>query len=326
MEQNIEDVDLLIVRYLDNEATSDEKTMLDVWINESQDNRRYFAHMVRTWEHSHISLQDEQYVTERFSHFSGLLFKRKIRRVIYGISTAAAVALLLLMIHFIIPSSDGILLSEVTDNQKKEVVLPDGSIVWLNKNSQIQYPEDFKLQRRVHLTGEAYFDVIKNEKLPFIVETVDFSIEVLGTRFVVTDYNEGSVSETVLESGMIKLTAQKTGEELILQPGQMVTHDRVMGETHLQSVDAHHFTDWIKDSLIFENASLKDVFTQLEKWYGIKIVCRDGSILQVPVSFSIDAETKEEILNTLQVVVPFRWKEEPNHGEILSVITILPAK
>lgn len=326
MKLDIEDIDWLIARYLDNETTSDEKAMLDEWINSSQDNRRYFVHMVKAWEYSHVSLQDEKYVTKRFSHFEQFLFRRKIRRVIYAVSTAAAVALLIIAIRFIIPGSDESLLSETTDDQKREIVLPDGSVIWLNKNSLIQYPENFKLHRKVYLTGEAYFDVTKNEGQPFVVETSDLTIQVLGTRFVVTDYHEGNVSETVLESGMIKLTAQKTGEELILQPGQMATHDRAMGETSLRPVDAHHFTDWIKDSLVFENTPLKDVFTQLEKWYGIKIICEDAGILQIPVSFSVDTEAKEEILSTLQIVVPFIWKEKTGLGEKTPVITVLSAK
>lgn len=326
MEQGLKDIDSLIVKYLDNEATYEEKAMLDMWINFSQDNKRYFVRMVKTWEQSHIYLQDENYAGERFFRFRQLLLRRKMRRMVYSISAAAAVALLLFAIRFFMPSSDVLLLSDTTFDQKKEVVLPDGSVIWLNKNSRIQYPENFISHRKVYLTGEAFFDVTENKGQPFIVETTDLTIRVLGTRFVVTDYSEENVAEAVLESGMIQLVAQKTGEEFLLYPGQMVSHDRVLGDTRLESVDAHNFTDWIKNRLVFENTRLKDVFIQLEKWYGIKIECRDATLLQTPVSFTVDTETKGEILNTLQIVAPFIWKEEPNQGERASVITVLPAK
>lgn len=326
MEQKLKDIDSLILKYLDNEATDEEKAMLDIWINSSQDNKRYFVRMVKTWEQTYIYLQNENYAGERFDRFKQLLFKRRMRRVVYGISGAAAVALLVLVIRFLMPASDIVLLSDATFDQKKEVVLPDGSVVWLNKNTRIQYPEDFISNRKVYLTGEAYFDVTENKKKPFVVETSDLTIQVLGTRFVVTDYSEEKVAEAVLESGIIQLVTQKTGEDFLLHPGQMVTHDRVLGETRLEFVDAHNFTDWIKNSLVFESTHLKDVFTQLEKWYGIKIECEDTALLQTPVSFTVDTETKEEILNTLQVVVPFSWKHEPDQSERAPVITVLPAK
>lgn len=326
MKKEVKDIDSLIVSYLDNEASCEEKAMLDMWINFSQDNKRYFVRMVKTWERSHIYLQDEARAGERFSGFRQLLFRRKMRRMAYGISAAVAVALLIVAIRVFMPSSDCLLLSDATSEQKKEVVLPDGSVVWLNKNSRIQYPEDFISHRKVYLAGEAYFDVAHNKGQPFVVETSALAIRVLGTRFVVTDYSEGAVAEAVLESGLIQLITQKTGEEFLLHPGQMVTHDRVLGETRLESVDAGNFTDWIKSRLVFENTPLEDVFIQLEKWYGIKIECMDDVVLETPVSFTVDSETKEEILNTLRVVAPFSWKLEPDRGERTPVITVLPAK
>lgn len=321
----MKDIDSLIVKYLDNEAADEEKVMLDEWINFSQDNKHYFNRMVKAWEQSHIYLQDEDCAGKRFLHFRQLLHQGRLRRITYGSSAAAAVALIVLAIHFFMPSSVVVLLSEVAFDQKKEVVLPDGSVVWLNKNSRIQYPEDFVSHRKVYLTGEAYFDVTENRGRPFVVETSDLTVRVLGTRFVVTDYNDEEVAEAVLESGKIQLVTQKTGEAFLLHPGQMASHNRALGETRLELVDAHHFTDWIKNRLVFENTDLKDVFMQLEKWYGIKIKCADATVLQTPVSLTVDIETKEEILNTLQVVVPFIWRLEPSQGERSPTVTVLPA-
>ncbi|MEA5080162.1 MAG: FecR family protein [Dysgonamonadaceae bacterium] len=319
----MEDIDLLIVRYLDNAATLDEKKILENWINSSEDNRQYFVRMVKTWEKSHIYLQDDAIAEDHFFRFRQLLHRRKTRRLVYSLSAAAAVALLVLVIRFFVPASN-VLLSEATVDQKKEIVLPDGSIVWLNKNSSIEYPNNFTSNREVFLTGEAFFDVTKNNGKPFTVKTKELTVQVLGTRFVVTDYNDEKNAEAVLETGKIKLKVEEKGEVFTLQPGQMVTHNCENGETQLQNVDVHQFTDWIKNSLVFENTSMKNVITQLEKWYGIKIECTDEIILQTPVTITIDKEAKEEVLNTLQIVVPFIWKEKPNQGERTSIITILP--
>ncbi|MFA6701882.1 MAG: FecR family protein [Dysgonamonadaceae bacterium] len=322
----MEDIDLLIVKYLDNEATFDEKAMLENWINSSQDNRHYFIRMVKAWENSHIYLQDETIAEERFFRFGQLLRKRKTRRLAYSLSAVAAVALLVLVIRFFVPAQNVLLLSEATIDQKKEIVLPDGSIVWLNKNSCIKYPKNFKSNREVFLTGEAFFDVTKKNGKPFTVKTEELTVQVLGTRFVVTDYIEGKTAEAVLETGKIKLKVQEKGEEFTLQPGQMVTHNNENGKTQLQTVDTHHFTGWINNSLVFENTHMKDVITQLEKWYGIKIECKNDAILQTPVTITVDKETKEEVLNTLQIVVPFIWEEKPNQGEKASIISIFPTE
>lgn len=279
--------------------------------------------MVKTWEKSHIYLQDDAIAEDHFFRFRQLLHRRKTRRLVYSLSAAAAVALLVLVIRFFVPASN-VLLSEATVDQKKEIVLPDGSIVWLNKNSSIEYPNNFTSNREVFLTGEAFFDVTKNNGKPFTVKTKELTVQVLGTRFVVTDYNDEKNAEAVLETGKIKLKVEEKGEVFTLQPGQMVTHNCENGETQLQNVDVHQFTDWIKNSLVFENTSMKNVITQLEKWYGIKIECTDEIILQTPVTITIDKEAKEEVLNTLQIVVPFIWKEKPNQGERTSIITILP--
>ena len=139
----MEDIDLLIVRYLDNTATLDEKKILENWINSSEDNRCYFVRMVKTWEKSHIYLQNDAIAEDYFIRFRQLLHRRKTRRLLYSLSAAAAVAFFVLVIRFFVPTSNVVLLSEATVDQKKEVVLPDGSIVWLNKNSSSEYPNNF---------------------------------------------------------------------------------------------------------------------------------------------------------------------------------------
>ena len=109
----MEDIDLLIVRYLDNAATLDEKKILENWINSSEDNRQYFVRMVKTWEKSHIYLQDDAIAEDHFFRFRQLLHRRKTRRLVYSLSAAAAVALLVLVIRFFVPASN-VLLSEAT--------------------------------------------------------------------------------------------------------------------------------------------------------------------------------------------------------------------
>lgn len=321
MKRDLNDIDRIITLYLSNEASSEEKAKLESWINLSKENRRYFTNMVKVWEYSITYSGDNESHEKRFQHFQQQALKRRNRRISYITSAVAAVALLVLAINFFIVSPKAMLTAEANSDEKKEIVLPDGSTVWLNRNSTIHYPKNFTKNREVQLKGEAYFDVVQNIEKPFTVETPSLQIEVLGTTFVVTDYDENKIAETVLKSGKINLVAQKTGDVFLMGPNQMIKHDKTKGETKLEMVDAHNFTDWVKNSLVFDNTRLENVFIQLEKWYGIRIVCEDASILRTPVSFTVDVESKEEILDILQGVVSFSW--EQNHEPIDNKSTII---
>ncbi|HBK31697.1 FecR family protein [Limibacterium fermenti] len=328
-EDSSENMDLLIVKYLDNEIDIHEKEVLDRWVSTSKENERHFIRMAKTWEQTIIRLQNERSASEHYMRFQQLLLrrKRKMHKIVYRISAVAAVLLLLSIMHFfVVPSLDDPLLTEVTFNQKKEIVLPDGSVVWLNKNSTLEYRKKFLHDRNVHITGEAYFDVTPDKKHPFTVKASDITIKVMGTEFTITNYSDEASAETVLKSGCIQLTTPKTEKEILLRPGQMVSYDKASGNVELKSVDPANFTGWINDRLVFQNTPLRHVFTQLEKWYGIAIECTDPALLQTPVSFTVDSETKEEILNTLQVIAPFAWKEQNSNNENSSTIIILPMK
>jgi len=315
------DIDSLIVKYLENEATHEERTRLDAWIKLSKENKRYFILCVKAWEATYIHFQDGATAARQFHHFHQHLRVRKRRKIFYTISSVAAAILIVFGISYLLPSNDTLVVVAATDH-KREVKLEDGSIIWINKNSHVQYPENFNSHRTVYLTWEAYFDVAQGHKEPFIVETSEFLIKVLGTRFVITDYEEGTVAETILESGEIQLETQNKGESFLLKPGQKISHDKALSTTKLEVVDASNFTNWVNSALVFENSRLKDVFIQLEKWYGIRIECNEEALLQIPVSFSVDTETKEEIFNTLTWIAPFTWSLETNVDEKYSVITI----
>lgn len=309
---NMEDIDVLIIKYLDNHADASEKKALNDWINISNDNERYFVHMAQIWELSFINLQDSSYAEERFARFQQLLHKQKTRRINLIISSVAAVVLLFFVIQLLTPSFGNDLLSVTTLGEKKKIELSDGSVVWLNKFSSLQYSEKFFQDRTVRLTGEAYFEVVTDREHPFFVRTNNLTIKVLGTKFVVTDYEDDKFAETVLQSGSIHLKTEKSAKEFLLVPGQKMTYDIESGDTQLELVDAHHFSDWTNNRLLFENTKLKDVFIQLEKWYGIKIESTDTELLQTPVSFTLDKEPLSEILFLLQQITNFNWSEKEN--------------
>jgi ferric-dicitrate binding protein FerR (iron transport regulator) len=164
-----------------------------------------------------------------------------------------------------------------------QLTLPDGTMVWLNAASSIRYPTVFTgTERQVEITGEAYFEVTKNIKMPFRVRVDDRAdIEVLGTHFNVNAYeNEKTLNTTLLEGSIRVLTvsgeqtSRKMTDGVILKPGQQAqlrTELHVFNNTDIDKVMA-----WKNGAFNFEDLPLEEAMRQLERWYDIKVKYENG--------------------------------------------------
>jgi Fe2+-dicitrate sensor, membrane component len=148
--------------------------------------------------------------------------------------------------------------------------LSDGSDVWVNTRSTIRYAEEFTGERIVELEGEAFFSVTRDEEKPFIVKTGNLSVRVLGTEFNVTAYPEQNQTVVMVRSGQVEIETG-SGKELV-NKGNMVEFDHLTGKTSLHPIPPGVFRDWRMPDLIFENASLEEIFTGLGKSFNMKIV------------------------------------------------------
>ena len=158
--------------------------------------------------------------------------------------------------------------------RSSQVMLSDGTKVWLNAGSQLMYPSVFsKNQREVLLIGEAFFDVIRNEESPFIVRTDFVDIEVLGTNFDVSAYPDDRIFETILVSGSISVEIKKEGflsgkEKVVLNPNQMISLNKKEGVSKVSEVDVSVYISWKDGMLKFEKQDLSRVLRKLERYYN----------------------------------------------------------
>jgi len=153
------------------------------------------------------------------------------------------------------------------------IVLADGTKVYLNAVSSIKYPTQFNGdQRIVELDGEAYFEVAKNKNKPFIVKSGDQDIEVLGTHFNVHAYDNESVVKTTLLEGSVAVSYKN--QKAILKPGQQSNVSDKFTKITIKQVDTEAAIAWKNGRFKFDNADLKTVMRQLERWYGIKVEYR----------------------------------------------------
>lgn len=308
MENQIQDIDLLILKQINNETTVAEKECLYKWITESDDNHKYFIETVKVCEKSTLIYNDKDFVDKKFDELQLVLRHNKVRMIYKVVSSLVAVLIFgFVLQHFIWINRNAEFIIQ-TSNLKKEITLPDGSNIWLNKNSKISYYKNYTKKRDIHLIGEAYFNIKKDEKHPFTVFTENLTIQVLGTKFIVHDFSSEQKAEAVLESGSINLKIRDSKDIVKMNVGQKTTFDKKTMQYEIENIDVNNCTSWINNQLIFENSTLQDVFSQMEKWYGIKIICESESIKSTRVSLTIDKEPKEEILNNLQQVTPFLWR------------------
>jgi ferric-dicitrate binding protein FerR (iron transport regulator) len=180
--------------------------------------------------------------------------------------------------------------------------LPDGSKVWLNAGSTISFSNRFgKKTRVVRLTGQAYFDV-KKGKVPFSVETKNFSVNVLGTAFDVFAY-PGENAEVTLERGKVQIETT-TNVTTDLTPGQQATINKSDGQIEKRSIDSKAFVAWKDNRLTFENEPLEKVVLCLERWFNVTINIEDASIRNLKVNGTIEYESINEVLDLLQITAP----------------------
>lgn len=191
---------------------------------------------------------------------------------------------------------------ETGRGKSKQVLLSDGTKVWLNAESQLLYPKRFNgNERRVHLTGEAYFEVRHNKKQPFIVETASLVATDLGTSFDVKAY-AGRKEQLILVSG--KVAVQKRGADeapVVMQPDQMLTLDA--GKMTVSSEDTYPLVQWKNGLFYFHHAALVDVMKEIGRWYHVNVVFENKTSLSTQIHFVAERNAAiDEIIRQLNEI------------------------
>lgn len=181
-----------------------------------------------------------------------------------------------------------------------EIILSDGTHVFLNAGSRLIYPDFFAdKNREVFLVGEAYFDVKHNEKQPFVVQTTDIRVRVLGTQFNVSAYPSDNIIETVLTSGKVRLEQNNTGifsETTDLSPGQLAAFNKTERITQLKNVEIENYTLWKENLLKFESTDLSRVVKRLERYYNVRFRYADPFLGGIKITGKLDLSNSREFV------------------------------
>ncbi|WP_299670001.1 FecR family protein [uncultured Polaribacter sp.] len=185
-----------------------------------------------------------------------------------------------------------------------QLTLSDGSQVYLNAGTSIQYPVKFieGKDRQVIITGEAYFEVAKDQKHPFIVHAQDLNVRVLGTEFNVAAYPEDTHTNVVLVEGSVGMHDKnkefRKHTTTVLNPGLMGVFRKGTKQISTQEVNTTIYTSWIKGNVVFRNASFANIATKLERLYNVTIINNNKKIAleSFNASINVDKEPIEKVL------------------------------
>ncbi len=186
-----------------------------------------------------------------------------------------------------------------TITEKNRVInLPDGSVVTLNRNSELSFPESFDGEsRKVELVGEAFFDIVPNPSLPFIVDAGNARIKVLGTSFNVISDNEENETEVFVSTGRVMLYKPAGDANITLEPGDIGTIKKSEAESRVNK-DLNYMS-WRTNILIYDGAMLEQVFYDLKRTHNITIEVSDDSILDHLITTEFRNNSAEVIIQSI---------------------------
>ena len=278
----------LVNKYLCGVTSEAEVAEIFAWIDASSENRKEFIDYSKVWaltarSNTDVALAWDVSLARRFN-------RQRFLNPYLQIIKYAAILLLVFGTGIAVQyfgwdlAKDKLVYQNNTSisaplGQMTNIVLPDGTKVMLNSGSTITYHGNFSLgERRVSLSGEAYFDVAKDQKHPFVVLTSLLNFEVHGTAFNIEAYqNENSINTTLVE-GSLSATS-KTDEELMrLTPGENLHFDGKTSKITVSNVDTGLYTSWKAGLVTFRNEKLKDIAKKIERWYNVEVVINNPKI------------------------------------------------
>lgn len=301
----------LLKRFFEGRATTDEEMRVREWMEASEENRRAYFRERKMYDMT-LLLTDEAEIKS-----APKPAKKNVRFFIKFIEIAAvAVVTLVITLFYKNREEQNYWLTaqkiSAPAGQRVQLELSDGTQVWLNARTKIEYPAAFVgKDRRVKLDGEAYFQVAKNASKPFIVQTSKGDVEVLGTKFNVESYSDDNTFTTALMEGAVKVTAG--GYQCNLKPNQMAYLKD--GKIRVAPIEDYNPYRWRDGIISFKNETFPDIIHKFEKYYGVEFRIENKVVMSYRCSGKFrHSDGVQYALRVLQKDVDFKFtRNEENH-------------
>lgn len=321
------DIDLLITRYIAGELDKESFSELKRWSLESESNRKYVRNKLEVWFSSGAA--DTTVHFDKDKAFS--LFRQRVAesqrkqektiRFSWKTFTRVAAVVLVLLVPFAtywqgkqaVKQTFADMVVEAPMGAHTKLYLPDGTLVWLNAGSKIVYSQGFGVDdRQLSLEGEGYFEVMRNEEVPFEINTKELNLRVLGTKFNFKNYpDDEEVTVNLMEGKVALRNGIKEMPELYLTPNEKMVLNKTTGQMVKSSTKADKANVWINDELFFDEELLEDIAKKLMRSYNVKVEVADSlRNKRFYGSFGISANTIDKILDMMASTRQMNYKYE----------------
>ncbi|HLW20394.1 MAG TPA: FecR domain-containing protein [Cyclobacteriaceae bacterium] len=298
--------DLILIKYLLKETSTEENLLVERWLGTHPDHQKQYEQLQWVWKESKANLLsstvDENLAWEKFKARSGRTSKR-VQFPVWLKGVAAVVAILMTgwVALSIMPHSGrayyGEVILEAEDNSREEKLL-DGTVVTLNKNSRLSYSQKmFGGERHAHLLeGEAYFKVERDENKPFIIQVDNLTVRVLGTSFNVK--KQGEYTDVILDEGFVSV---KLGDQaMVLEPGQKVSANGTDKVLKKSPVDNNLYRYYLNNKFEAANIPLQQIIEALNDAYDAKISIASEELKSRRITTTLEYGALDQNLSVIQ--------------------------
>ncbi len=313
------EIDTIIMRVLTGTSSYEDTMEFVKWLNASEEHQKEFQKIKSYWNSSTV----HQHEVTPESSFKKLQTKitcakakaHRTRMMMYYSGVAASLLIVFALGFFMQKSSPEEGFKEftcMTEGSTSTFYMADSTKVILNKNSEITYTNQYgQGERRVKLSGEAYFEVTKNADSPFIVDMDGGAIRVLGTKFSARSRKGSNLVRAILLEGSVRFTSKE--QSVLMKPNQKLLFNKYSKDLQITEVNPEQEVAWKDGLLKYRSLSFKTLMDYLAKDYGVKIVINNKRLLdpELKVSGSFEQEEGfEKVLEVINRTIMIKWKNE----------------
>lgn len=316
-------------RYISGKADKNDTLFVETLFSQGHENFGFRNHLEKEWEidYQYItpSEQDLNHMLDHIHHMIRNKENQKRKLVVHRLThiymKVAAILLLPLIIAGVVTFGKfGKFSNTATEQSVSSVIhapmgarvsfnLPDGSVGWLNSGSSVAYTLPFKGNRKITLDGEAWFDVVHNEKSPFEVSAGNSKVIVLGTSFNISAYGGAQSIEVVLQEGKVEFYSGNLLQKVTMTPSQKLVFNE--GNIDLSIIDPSKYKAWTDGKLIFRGDNMIEVARRIERWYNVKVILADKDLEKFSFRATFEDDSLEEVLHLLSLTSPISYKISP---------------
>lgn len=330
-----------LLRYIRNLSTQEESNWIEAWWQSDKENEKKLLQLAlltyACLAHDRMKLRDPLSAYKRVR--SKIIRKRRVS-LLYKTCLAASLTGLIALSSYLLCEKETtadifshMVVVEANPGTRVRFVLPDGTVAYLNSGSKITYPDQYPTsERRIFLSGEAYFNVVTDKEKPFIVSVLDnhMRVKVTGTEFNLQAYESSDFVRTTLVKGAVRLELGKEEKDALtvnMSPSEKASYNRHTEKVSITKVDTEYETCWKEGRLMFKNMSVPELLEKLSYFYNVTFQVDDPVINTYAFTGIFDRKHLSQVLDYLKISSPIdyeiKYAETDDSQDIQHTVVIL---